>query len=280
MPNTLVMNQGTNLVQWGRAQYKLAYLIDTAQCVLPIDTTFVINDVPVDVKISELKPICIDKVHEYTFNVKGKSPWTIAYNVNNTTQKTTLNDSINRWTCDPGIYNIVQITDNNDCVLPINRIDTLTTFIESLPIISTNYTTISVNPTNLHTQWYLNGNLLDTLSYNTSTVRIVQDGEYVSALRDESGCIWASNSLSLNFPNNVNVYPNPCTSYFNVLIKENYGSYWQFKLNDMHGNTISEGEVDEPFLHWPCDGLSPGVYTIKIIYHNNSKPLYLRLLKR
>ena len=280
LPNTLQMNPGTNFVQWGRAEYHLAYLIDTAQCILPIDTTFIINDKPINVTISNLEPICIDKVHEYTFNVEGKAPWTISYNVNNTTKTILLNDSVNTWICDPGQYNFLQISDGNNCLMTINRIDTLNEFIEKSPLLNTDYTQINVIPNYLKTQWYLNGNLLDTLIYNSSSINIIREGEYVSILRDESGCNWTSDTLNMEFANQINLYPNPCTSYVNILIKENYGSFWQLTMYDMNGNTISENKVSTPFLHWPCAWLTPETYTIKITYENNSKPLYLRLMKR
>ena len=280
MPNTLVMNQGANLVQWGRAQYKLAYLIDTAQCVLPIDTTFVINDVPVDLKISELKPICIDKVHEYTFNVKGKSPWTIAYNVNNTTQKIALNDSINRWTCAPGMYNFVQITDNNDCVLPINRIDTLEEFIPYNPILTTNYQTLHIEPNNFETTWWFNQALMDTLQYVGPTIRHTGEGNYQASIVDNANCTWLSNIVTLAFENQITVYPNPSYNQIAILIQDNYGDKWKWHISNAIGQEIAMGEVTAPLeildiRNWPA-----GIYTIKIEYQNSPTIRIARFIKK
>jgi hypothetical protein len=279
-PNTLLLNAGTNNVQWNKAQYQLAYIRDTAQCSLLIDTTFTINDEPIAFDVSDLKPICYDKVHEYTFKVKGKAPWLLSYNNENITKTISIADTMLTWICSPGNYYYQKLSDANNCTLPLTRIDTLTPFIESPPLLTTNYTNIDIEPSTYPILWYLNGLLLDSLRYNTPSIKIIQEGIYSASLLDESGCIWISDSISINFPNNITIYPNPFTNYINIAINENFGSYWQMELIDIMGKTVFTNKIETAFLHWPCTNLASGVYTLKILFQNSKKPVFQRMLKR
>jgi hypothetical protein len=247
---------------------------------LLIDTTFTISDEPIAFEVSNLKPICEDKVHEYTFKVRGKEPWLLAYNNGNITYNLLLTDTLSTWTCAPGNYYFKGLNDANNCNLALSRNDTLTQFIEQAPVLTTNYTRIELTPTTYPILWYLNGLLLDSLQYKTPSIQIIQEGSYKASIRDASGCIWISDSISINFPNNINIYPNPCSNYLNIAINENFGTYWQMELFDVMGKTVLDKKIETAFLNWPCTGLPTGVYTLKISFQNSSKPVFQRILKQ
>jgi hypothetical protein len=247
---------------------------------LLIDTTVTISDEPIAFEVSNLKPICEDKVHEYTFKVKGKAPWLLAYNNGNITNTFSISDTLSTWTCAPGNYYFKGLNDANNCTLALSRNDTLSHFIEQAPVLTTNYTHIGITPTTYPILWYLNGLLLDSLQYKKPSIQILQEGTYNALIRDATGCIWESDSITIEFPNNIAVYPNPFTNFINVAINEDFGTYWQMEVFDIMGQTIFESKTEKPFLNWTCAGISSGVYTLKISFQNNSKPVLHRILKR
>jgi hypothetical protein len=279
-PNTLLLNAGTNNVQWNKAQYQLAYIRDTAQCSLLIDTTFTISDEPIAFEVSNLKPICEDKVHEYTFKVRGKAPWRITYNYENATRIIDLNDTTNRWTCDPGKYDFVKIMDANGCELALSQIDTLPNFIPYNPILTTNYQTLQVEPNNFPTTWWFNQQEMDTTLYNGIEIRHKGEGTYYASLIDDAKCIWLSNSIELEFNNPITLYPNPASDQIALLIQDNYGTNWRWQISNVLGQEMASGKVSQPLEIINIKQLPSGTYSVLITYQNSPNRRIVRFIKK
>ena len=247
--------------------YKLLYLYDAKGCVEFINQTVPIDNYPLQFKIDSIQALCDEKLHQYNFTLEGKSPWNVSYNFENILNNITLNDPISIWKAPAGNYYFVDVQDANGCFKSILRSDSLPEFLQLTPVISTDYKKLFSLPSLLLHNWYFNSTKIDSFHQNILESR--GEGEYYLTIIDSAGCEYKSNTIVLDYPENVNLYPNPTKDQTSILIDEDYGEYWNYAIFDGFGNKVQNGIVQKSYQNIDVSTLAAGVYNIFIQYEKD-----------
>jgi hypothetical protein len=99
---------------------------------------------------------------------------------------------------------------------------------------------------------------------------------------DSLGCNNWSNKITLDYPSNINVFPNPVSSVTNIVVNDIYGNFWTYAIVDLKGFVIESGEVNTPSKTIDMKNYAQGVYSLMIHYENQSpkQKSVIRLLKQ
>jgi hypothetical protein len=147
--------------------------------------------------------------------------------------------------------------------------------IPSTPTItaSGNVLTASTSP---NYQWYLNGNILNTETNQTTT--IINGGVYTVSTTGTNGCVVTSNpynsylGVEMTELENVYVYPNPTSGI--VKIDGLFGND-ALKMYDMQGKSIQINPANNNEIN--LSNVENGVYFLSII--RNEKQYYFKIIR-
>jgi hypothetical protein len=257
--------------------YKLFYVFDALGCVDSINTTLDINHVPIQISIDSITPNCDDKVHAMKFSAQGQAPWSVYYNLDNKQDTLVLYNSTSYWNALSGEYYFINAVDATGCMYNMQQAEQLAPFIDFSPILTTDFKRLSVTPSPYKQLWYKDGIIIDSISKNN--ININGDGSYYVIIIDSAGCEYQSNSIVIDFPELINLYPNPAHNTTSILINEDYGNYWQYAIVDTWGNVVEKGLVEKNYKELNISLLSEGIYSIIINYENANNKKVFRLIK-
>jgi hypothetical protein len=260
--------------------YKLIYVYDALGCVDSINTTLDINHVPIQITIDSITPNCDDKVHAMKFSSQGQAPWSIFYNLDNKQDTLVLYNSTSYWNALSGEYYFINAVDATGCNFSMQQNEQLPPFIDFSPVLTTDFKRLSVTPSSYKQLWYKNGIIIDSISKNN--ININGDGSYYVILIDSAGCEYQSNSVVIDFPELINLYPNPAHNTTSIMINEDYGAYWQYTIVDTWGNVVEKGKSTKSLQTFDVSIFSNGLYSIIIEYSNlkGKKKSVMRLIKK
>ena len=121
-----------------------------------------------------------------------------------------------------------------------------------IPILIFNGTSLITSGGYQSYSWYQNGNVI--ITNIDSTCIVPSNGTYKVEVIDSNGCVGVSdsiivNSLSVSDISNsqfdISVYPNPASSYLNILVKNKLTCNATFVLYDQIGNKIISKNLDK-----------------------------------
>jgi hypothetical protein len=246
-----------------------------------------VNNTPVGYSTITLIKDCINKKYIYASILSGKAPWRLFYNYNNIPDTLLITNSNFQWVAAPGQYYLIALQDSNQCVAPIGKSDTLGSFFTQNPVLQMSSGQFMVQPAGIYHYWYKNNVLVDSSTSSTKTPTV--DGDYFVQVKDTAGCIYTSNVLKVNYPESVtdyagsteiNAYPNPTTSMSTLLVKDHYGTHWNYVLVDMQGNKILQGLERSAEKVFDMSHLAAGTYSLVITYEKDASRHFIRLVKK
>ena len=238
--------------------YHWINIMDSIGCTKSIDQYLEINNEPIQINKDSLIKDCENREYTYQFSFDGKSPWKVNYNKNNIFQTETFFNENNNWTIPAGKYYFINVTDSNLCSMDILRQDTLTQFLSQNPIIEYTNNRITATQIPYNYTWYKDNVIIPNEKSNV--INPYGNGVYAASTLDSAGCIYYSNKITLNFPEDINLYPNPSSDQVNITVNANYGDYWEYTLHDMFGNQIAHELVSFPYKEINIKHLAKGVY--------------------
>ncbi|MCC7029974.1 MAG: T9SS type A sorting domain-containing protein, partial [Chitinophagaceae bacterium] len=247
--------------------YHLLYIADSAGCLQNINQHIEIKEEPIAASY-QISLHCDIRKYNFQFQLQGKAPWTLIYNYKNFTQSEIITDSNYSWMRDAGIYYLASISDSNGCRLDIQKSETLKPFLNDYPTLYYKNFALHTIETPYQYFWYKDNQLIDTLSI--ASIPSYGNGIYKVKIVDDLGCDNWSNELTLDYPANINVFPNPARTVTNIVINDPFGDYWQYQLFDMSGKLLTEKMVETPSAQIDMTNYSSGVYSLIIRYENQS----------
>ncbi len=262
----------------GNGSYHIIDIIDSMGCSQVINDSFVVSEEPVAAQYDVVMN-CPTHNYTYQFQLQGKSPWTLHYNFHNLPLSKVFTDSNALWNVEFGNYYIQSIIDANGCVYTVQKHDTLKPFLNDYPTLYYRNFTLHTIHTPYRYFWYKNDQLIDSLS--VGEIPSHGNGVYKVLIIDSLGCQYWSNELTLDYPANINVFPNPSHHMANIVVNEPFGDYWQYQLFDMSGKLLAEKTLDIPSAQLDLSSLEGGVYTLVVRYENqnSNQKNVIRLIK-
>ena len=243
---------------FSNGNYHWINIMDSIGCIKPIDQYLEINNEPININKDSIVKDCENREYIYQLSFDGKSPWKINYNKNNILQTETFFNENNNWTLPAGKYYFINVTDSNLCSMDILRQDTLIQFLNQNPVITYSNNKIIATQIPFNYTWYKDNIVIPNEKSNVITP--YGNGIYAASVTDSAGCIYYSNTITLNFPEDINLYPNPSSDKVNITVNANYGDYWEYTLHDMFGNQIAQDRVSLPYKQINVQHLAKGVY--------------------
>jgi hypothetical protein len=73
----------------------------------------------------------------------------------------------------------------------------------------------------------------------------------------------------LDYPENINLYPNPTKDHTSLLIDEDFGEYWNYAIFDGFGNKVQSGIVQKRYQNIDVSTLAAGIYNVFIQYEKD-----------
>jgi hypothetical protein len=259
--------------------YSLLYIRDTAGCIHNINQDIQINYAPVTVNYDATRH-CDTRSYEMHFNLTGTAPWQLSYVYNNKPYTEILHNTPFVWVIEAGTYYLESIKDSNNCVLEINKTETLPYFLSDFPTLYYKDNHLYTIQTAYQYLWYKDEVLIDDVS--KQQIPVFGNGVYQVLIIDSLGCNNWSNKITLDYPSNINVFPNPVSSVTNIVVNDIYGDFWTYAIVDLKGFVIESGEVNTPSKTIDMKNYSQGVYSLMIHYENQSpkQKSVIRLLKQ
>jgi len=259
--------------------YSLLYIRDTAGCIHNINQDIQINYAPVTVNYDATRH-CDTRSYEMHFNLTGTAPWQLSYVYNNKPYTEILHNTPFVWVIEAGTYYLESIKDSNNCVLEINKTETLPYFLSDFPTLYYKDNHLYTIQTAYQYLWYKDEVLIDDVS--KQQIPVYGNGVYQVLIIDSLGCNNWSNKITLDYPSNINVFPNPVSSVTNIVVNDIYGDFWTYAIVDLKGFVIESGEVNTPSKTIDMKNYSQGVYSLMIHYENQSpkQKSVIRLLKQ
>jgi hypothetical protein len=244
--------------------YYFSHLRDASGCVDSLDETKTFDYKPIAFEVDSITPICQERVHTWSMQVNGQAPWTLHYLYKNAPNSLQIPATSFQWKTQPGDYHLQRISDASGCEQLIQRRDTLFDFLSFEPKLETDYRMVSVQASPLWHAWYYEGRKVDSGTVMQIPVR--GTGAYWVTLTDSTGCHYTSDTLDLSYPAQVSLYPNPAHDEASLLVQDDFGEYWRYRITDGRGFTIQEDIRTEPYRKLDLSGLSSGIYQVLITY--------------
>ncbi len=173
-----------------------------------------------------------------------------------------------------GQFTATNIVYNGNCITQA-IIDIPLGNIPSTPTISANGNILTAS-TSPNYQWYLNGNILNSETAQTTT--IVNGGVYTVSTTGTNGCVVTSNpynsylGVEMTELENVYVYPNPTSGIVKI---DGLFSTDALKMYDMQGKSIQINPTNNNEIN--LSNVENGVYFLSII--RNEKQYYFKIIR-
>ncbi|MBK7690642.1 MAG: T9SS type A sorting domain-containing protein [Bacteroidetes bacterium] len=245
--------------------YTLLSITDLIGCVQNINETLIIDNKPTAVDYT-ISMNCATRSYTYQFDLQGTPPWSLNYNYQNISQNAVINQSPFAWTVDAGLYFLDHIKDANGCEYLLKKSDTLPFFINDFPTLSYRDYRLHTIQTPYSYYWYKDEILIDSIS--KASIPSYGNGVYKVMIVDHLGCSNWSNEITLSYPKEINVFPNPVRTSTHVVIDGDFGGSWSYQLFDVSGKLLQEGNQEIPSADIDMQPYSSGVYTIIVRYVN------------
>lgn len=246
--------------------YYFSRIYDQIGCVKLLQDSLQINEHPIQYKDS-IGINCDARTYQYYITLQGKSPWYLAYNVNNKFNTVSFDSTYAVWNVPYGNYYLIDITDSNGCKQSIRREDTLQKFLMSNPVISYDNQWI-YGPDFPYTYTWTRDNVV-LPKVHDHKIRPYGNGTYVLTIHDSTGCSYPSNAIQINLPEEIVVYPIPTSETLHVLVNYTFGEYWEYKIFDITGKLLTKDIVNKPFEAIPVAHLAKGIYQLVIQQEND-----------
>lgn len=88
---------------------------------------------------------------------------------------------------------------------------------------------------------------------------------------------------ALDISNELRIYPNPASTFFNLKINNSEVLDFQIKVFDMQGNMITNGKTDQQILgdtRIDFETHKAGLYIVQVVSSDNLKQGFLKVLKK
>jgi hypothetical protein len=257
--------------------YNLFFLKDSVGCIEMLDIPIEINNNPVNFVLDSVKTNCELAKFEYSITLQGKSPWEMYYNRNNIFDSVTINTSNYKWALPSGNYYIVSIKDSNLCEKQILWTDTLKDFNTITPVLTTDKKYLTATKTNYTYLWYKDGIAIDTTV--DSKILSRGNGNYQVILKDSNGCLYPSINMILDYPETVNVFPNPMQNFTTIVVNTRLPQRWDYSIIDVWGNRVLYGEEENQTKLLDIRFLAKGVYTLIVNTKLDNQKYITKLVK-
>lgn len=220
--------------------------------------------------------ICTGSILEFTPDLfyVDEFVWTINGN------QVSANSSYVFEATDTGVFDFSLNISNDLCEFDFNSQFTV---IEgpSLPIITQDGGTLSVDGVTGNIQWYLNNELIEGAT--ESTIQIEQSGNYHVTVTDE--CVLSTAPTYFNYTSvyelqgaSILGYPNPCADVCYISLPSGFVPA-DIRINDPLGRELKVPyELQGQQLQLDVSGISKGHYSLRIIDHS-SLPLFVQFIK-
>lgn len=260
-------------------EYRFHLIRDQLGCVDSVNQDLVINRQALTFSIDTIYPNCNEQRHEMQASLIGNFPIRLWYNYKNKSELFYITQTNNTILLDNGEYYLTKLQDSTECVLSLDTNLNLPVISFVTPVLSTDYKNIMVSPSGLMHRWYYNNVLVDSLSKNN--LKILGEGDYMLVLVDSAGCEYQSNALIIEFPSEINVYPNPVHNEMNVLVNDKFKKLWSYTIHTANGKLVSSGLSETPQKNIDVSTLAAGDYSITISYTNSDRTVksVVRFLK-
>lgn len=245
--------------------YTLLSISDLIGCVQSINETFTIDNEPTNIDYS-ISMNCATRLYTYHFDLKGTPPWVLNYNYQNISRNAVIHNSPFNWAVDAGLYYLDQIKDANGCEYSIQKHDTLPFFIQDFPTLNYRDYRLHTIQTPYSYYWYKDEVLIDSIS--KASIPSHGNGIYKVMIVDHLGCSNWSNEITLAYPKDVNVFPNPVKSSTHVVIDGDFGGSWSYQLFDASGKLLQEASQEVPSADIDMQHYASGVYTLIVRFVN------------
>lgn len=259
--DTIVLNNNFKWLPKSGNNY-MNYIYNEYGCIDSINQNVFVHNEHVALENILCTPICTEKYYKTSFKLTGQSPWTLYYIQKNQWSESTFVNSNSEVSLLPDNYNFVKITDANNCIATIDTQFVLNKFIDFTLKINTDYYTIHAPSSSYMHSWYKDN--IEIQGEKKSSILIAGSGDYFVKVIDSSGCEYYSDTITINFPTQVNIYPNPAGNYLNVMIDNGNITTWKYAILDIAGKKVLEGNSNGKMNKVDVKNLSAGVYTIKI----------------
>jgi hypothetical protein len=209
----------------------------------------------------------------FPIQVEGKAPWSLQYIWNDSLYQRTLVKNIDTLYWPMGYFTLLYIKDGNQCMDTVLQSILSPQLLNYVPQLTLVNQELVANYPNARYQWYWNDSLQSNIN---STFSIQGNGVYHVDLVDDFGCTYRSNSITVNLPDDVSVYPNPITDQLNIFVNRPF-EFWEYALYDVYGNKIKSGLHDKPALSISTHSLAAGTYLLHVKDGSNS--LIFKIMK-
>ncbi|MEN9339195.1 MAG: hypothetical protein RIQ62_507 [Bacteroidota bacterium] len=256
--------------------YQWLYLRDSIGCTDTLFSNLAIDNHPLLLTDSLLERDCVSRDYVYYFDLQGKAPWTLFYNKDNQPNQVVFNASPILWKVGPGMYNLYEIQDANNCVINPYWQDTLLPFLTPNPFLSIDRHHLYTESVGTRYFWYYNGVCFD--STNHTHVLSQGNGFYYVDVQDAGGCIYRSNEVMDTLPEGATLYPNPVSDLATLLVNLPAGASWSYRLFDMQGQCLDAQTSTQHVVEFHWESLAAGVYQL-MVYTPNAQKQLIRFTK-
>jgi len=261
----------------GNGQYQWLYLRDSFNCIDSVLQESVVNEEPIRLDSLALTQECLQREYIYRMTLTGKSPWVLDYTTDNTSRQLVVTGSPVQWKSTTGIIHWEKLSDANGCVLALNRWDTLVPFLAADPELSISFHHLNTPSPGSAYLWYKNGLLMDSIHGHS---RLSEgDGEYQVIVKDKAGCYYPSNKVMDQYPEDVNLFPNPVQQSATLVLNQDVGDYWDYVVMDMRGQVVEKGTEYKTYHYFNWKQLATGKYWIYITTQPDANRFVLPFIK-
>ncbi len=105
------------------------------------------------------------------------------------------------------------------------------------------------------------------------------NGSYQLVLQDSNGCLYPSTILKLEYPETVNVFPNPMKDFATIVVNTRLPQNWDYSIIDVWGNRVLYGEEENQTKQLDIRYLAKGVYTLIVNTKLDNQKYVTKLVK-
>jgi hypothetical protein len=228
-------------------------------CYLPFSWDAQFDNHPMSLKIDSMETSCADQRYILHTSASGKSPWYLSYTFNGDTTISLLNQAVDTLQLVAGKYHFIATDDANFCHLFMDRSDTLNSFLTQNPAITLQNHQLVSNVSDVEHQWFKNDTLL--VNETTNAITVQGNGSYYCRLQDDAGCVYQSNIYTVNFDEDIQVFPNPVHQTLYIAVNDVF-DFWEYEIHDMFGNRLTQGVSEKANLSLDVSHYQSGTYLI------------------
>lgn len=257
-PYTFKVDNGT---------YDWISVVDTLGCIIASNLQSVVKHDTLAVQYGEAVLNCPERVFDNDIVATGDGPFTVTF-LNNNQINQLSSPSIFNMKLSSGAYNFLNIADVHNCKIDLNKLVLIPEFTKFDSVKIANSAIEIINLTDvanstLKYDWLLDGAKIHATTKN-GKISFNGNGEYQLMLTDSLGCSYFSNIININYPSNINIFPNPTKDDLNIVIANKDVVNVEYAIIDQMGNTQIKATVQERTFRVSLRALAQGNYVLKM----------------